>query len=197
MRLSTRCDTSKGFAALDALGDSILDVAAPRALNTLNEQAQTAGFREIDDVYGVSTRTMAKYASQRTARAGDLEASTSVRGKVFPLSEFRPIQTARGVTVVLKGQRVLVPHAFLVKRFGQHVFARGAYRGRSVPKPTGETGGRGFTYGRTRLPISELYTLGPADMFQRRSVVDRMNDRVDEQAPAVFRREIAAVARGF
>ena len=86
---------------------------------------------------------------------------------------------------------------FLVKRFGQHVFARGAYRGRSVPKPTGETGGRGFTYGRTRLPISELYTLGPADMFQRRSVVDRMNDRVDEQAPAVFRREIAAVARGF
>jgi len=196
MRMSAQCDTRPGFAQLDALRASIDDVAKPRTLNTLADQAETAGFRKIGQVYDIPARTMQRYASRRDARAGDLEASITVKGRGFPLSEFRPKQTARGVSVVIKGRRIVIPHTFMVRRFGQHVFARGAYGGKGLSRATGESFGR-FAYGRTRLPINELYTFAPPDAWSNPEVVDAINARVDEQAGKVLQREIAAVSRGF
>ena len=139
---------------------------------------------------------MQRYASRKDARRDDLEASITVKGRGFPLSEFRPVQTAKGVSVVIKGKRITIPHTFMVRRFGQHVFARGAYGGKGLRKATGETFGR-FTYGRTRLPINELYTFAPPDAFSNPEVVQAMDDRVEQQAAAALEREVAAVARGF
>lgn len=196
MRMSATCDTSKGRAQLDALRAGIEDVAKPRTANTLADQAETVGFRKIGELYGIPARRMAQYASRRDARAGDLEASITVKGRGFPLSEFRPRQTAKGVAVTIKGRTFVIPHAFMVRKFGQHVFARGAYGGKGLRKATGESFGR-FAYGRTRLPINELYSFAPPDAWSNPEVVQAMDDRVESQAPSVLRREIAAVTRGF
>jgi hypothetical protein len=179
-------------------------IAVPRALNTLRDQAEVAGLRAVAEKYQISARAMreggdggGKWLSEQDATLGDLEASITVRGRGFPLSQFKPLKTPTGVSVLIKGKRVTIPHAFMVKRFGAHVFARGSYGGKSGGlKPTGETLGR-FVYGAGRLPIQELYTFGPAEAFSNDDVTQAMKDRVAEQAPKVFAREMAAVKRGF
>lgn len=196
MRLSVKVDTAKGFGQIDRLLERIEEVAKPRALNTLADQAETEGFRKIAQVYQIPARTMAQYASRKDARSGDLEASITVKGRGFPLSVFRPRQTANGVAVTIKGRTFVIPHTFMVRKFGQHVFARGAYGGKGVRRATGESFGR-FTYGRTRLPINELYSFAPPDAWSNPEVTEAMNERVERQAASVLRREIAAVSRGF
>lgn len=186
----------QGFRQLDDFAARIRAIAVPRALNTLNAQGHTAAERAIADEYKVSAKTMAPYTTTQAATTSNLEASVTVKGKGFPLSAFKPVQTTNGVAVTIKGKRLVIPHAFMIARFGQHVFARGAYGGKGNVKPTGETFGR-FVYGRGRLPISELFTFGPAEAAGNPRVADAYNDRVEEQAAAVLAREIKAVARGF
>lgn len=197
MRLKTRDNLPEVEADLDALRDRILSVAAPRAINTLQDQAQTAGFREIKQVYDIAPATMDKYTTVKLARAGELEASITVKGRGFPLSTFKPVQNRTGVAVTIKGKRVTIPHAFMVARFGQHVFARGAYGGKGKGvRPTGETFGR-FVFGRGRLPINELWTFSPPDCLANPNVKDAMDAKVEESAPKQLKRELSAIARGF
>lgn len=196
MPVTMRCDTSKGDAALDAFARDVRAIAAVRAVNALSDQAETAGFRKVAELYQIPARTMQQFSSRKYARAGDVEAVQTVQGRAFPLSAFKPVQTRVGVSVTIKGKRVTIPHAFMVARFGLHVFARGSYGGKGGVIPTGETSGR-FVFGRRRLPISELYTFGPADADSNPQVVAAKNERVDEQAAKILNREIAAVRRGF
>lgn len=193
MKLKATCDLSQGHAALDDFARGIHERAIPRTLATLADQAETAGFRKVNELYQVPARTMGQYATIKTE---DTQASITVKGKPFPLSVFKPIQTKTGVSVIIKGRRIVVPHSFMIARFGQHVFARGAYGGKGKTIPTGETSGR-FVYGRGRLPIAELGTFGPADAFGNAQVTETMDERVSEQGGKVLAREIAAVRRGF
>lgn len=193
MRLKATVDTRRGDAQLDALQRRIVEVAIPRALRTLAEQAQTAGFREVNALYRVSPRTMEGYATLIVEEAA---AEIRVKGKGFPLSLFNPVQTRLGVVVTLKGKRTLLEHTFMPARFGgRRVFGRGRYgrtfqfeRGRRSKRSDGQW---------TELPINQLYTFGPADAFGNRSVTRAMDERIDEQAPKVLARELAAVKRGF
>ena len=193
VRVSSNIDAvMKDF---DALESAIVDVAMPRALNELRDQAQVAGLREIASQYDVGPRTMEKYVSVKFATAADLEAKISVKGRGFPLADMRPRQTRAGVTVSIKGKRILVPHAFMVAKFGEHVFARGGYQGKTGGvRPTGEAFGR-FQFGKGRLPLGELFTFGPVEAFGNAAVTEAMNDRVDAQAGAVLKRELRFAAR--
>jgi hypothetical protein len=133
---------------------------------------------------------MAPYVTQKQATPADLEATISAKGHGFPLSLFSPQRVAGGVSVLVKGRRFTIPHAFFIPQAPGHVFARGAYAGKSGGLlPTGEDFGR-FVFGKKRLPISELYTLNPADAMSNTEVVQAMNDRVDEQAADVLRHEL-------
>lgn len=196
MRLTTTDNVAQAEANIDALLARILESALPRAANTLRDQAQTAGYRKINEVYDIPARTMDQYTTLKVSTPNDLEASITVKGRGFPLSTLRPVQTKQGVTILIKRRRVLVPHAFMVARFGQHVFARGSYGGKGAVRPTGESFGR-FVFGSGRLPISELYSFAPPDCLSNNDVRQTMDDRVEQQAPAVLKRELAAVARGF
>jgi hypothetical protein len=188
LRISTRTNIDEVFRDLDAFVASAQNVAVPRALNTLRDQAQVAGLRKISEVYQIGPRTTERYLSITLASPSSPEASINVKGRGFPLSEMKPL---------IKGKRVLIPHAFMVKRFGLHVFARGAYGGKSKgTRPTGERFGR-FVFGKGRLPMSELFTFGPAEMLANQDVTDAMQDRIEEQAPVIIAREISAVRRGF
>ena len=196
MRLTSRDNLSRVMADIDQFRNSITDVAAPRALNALRDQAQTAGLREIAKVYEIGPRTMEKYVTVKLATGGDLEAEITVKGRGFPLSFFRPVPTDRGVRVMVKGRTFVIPHSFMVKRFGQHVFARGSYGGKYGGTPTGERFGR-FVFTKGRLPIAELYSFAPPDCLANASVTAVMDDRVAEQAASVLAREIGAARRGF
>ena len=196
MRLTSRDNLSRVMADIDQFRNSITDVAAPRALNALRDQAQTAGLREIAKVYEIGPRTMEKYVTVKLATGGDLEAEITVKGRGFPLSFFRPVPTDRGVRVTVKGRTFVIPHSFMVKRFGQHVFARGSYGGKYGGTPTGERFGR-FVFTKGRLPISELWSFAPPDTLNNQQVLDAMDARVEEQGAKVLAREIAAARRGF
>jgi hypothetical protein len=175
---------------MDAFVAGVVSIAAPRAINKLRDQARTAGFRKISELYGIGPRTMDQYARVTYASASELKAEINVKGKGFPLSAFQPRQTAAGVSAVIKGVRKIIAHTFLATMPNGHVgvFARGTY-------------GKSFVFGRgqhkkrsdggwTELPINELYSFAPPDAFSNPEVVDAMQSRVDEQAPIVLKQEI-------
>lgn len=197
MRLTTKADFSKGHAQLDQLAQNIRALAIPRAINTLSDQAETAGFRKAGSVYGIPVRSLAQYATRKSATADDPEASITVEGSGLPLSLFSPQQTRKGVSVKIKGRRVVIPHAFMGKgKLPQgHVFARGSYGGKGI-QSTGERSGA-FVFGKKRLPIAKLFTFTPADAFGADEVRQAMDERVNEQTPSVLRRELDAIRRGF
>lgn len=193
VRLSAKCDTSRGHAQLDRLAANIRKAQA-RAANELRRQARTAGLRAVNDEYSIGPRTMEQYVSETVATEDSPEATLTVKGKRLPMSAFKPIVTKRGVSVLVKGRRVLIAHAF-IGQFGQ-VVARGAYQGRKPIRPRGDRF-QGFQFGKGRLPVSALQGISAAEAFGARVVVDAMNNRIDEQSAAVLKRELAAVARGF
>jgi hypothetical protein len=139
---------------------------------------------------------MDKYATLRFATARDLVASKNVKGKGFPQSVIAPRQTAAGVSVLIKGKRVVIPHTFMAKMPNGHVgvFARGYYgarftfaKGKHKRRPDGKS---------TELPINELYSFAPPDAFSNPDVVEAMNDRVAEQMSKVVAQEIRVAAKG-
>jgi hypothetical protein len=199
MRLKITDNLAKVEADLDAWAAGIKDAAVPRALNTLRDQAKTAGFRQVAQVYQISAKTLDGYTTLKAANAGDPQAAIVVKGKGFPLSVFKPIKVAGrggGVSVLIKGKRILIPHAFMIPKAGQHVFARGSYGGKYGGSPTGQAFGR-YTFTKQRLPIGELYSFAPPDCLSNASVREAMDDRVTQQAADVLARSISAARRGF
>ena len=203
MRLNVTDNADKAERDLSALYERIVSTALPRTINALLGSAQTAGFRQIAQTYQIPARTMEQYASQQLASAANLEASITVKGKGLPLSMFNPRSGPQGVTVTIKGRDVLFPHSFMVPgRFGLNVFARGAYGGKGVSRPTGESFGRfvfdrGGVGARHGLPINKFYTFAPPDAFDNPVTVQAMQDNTAERAPAQLQRELSAVVRGF
>lgn len=196
MKLRAKDNLSEVLADIDAFAESIAGVAVPRALNALRAQAQTAGLREISSVYEIGPRTMEKYVTVKAATNGDLEAEITVKGAGFPLRVFRPVRTDKGVRVTVKGRTFIVPHSFIIAKFGGHIYARGSYGGKYGGRPSGESFGR-FQFNRSRLPISKLFSFAPPDALNNQRVRDAMDARVDEQSARVLAREISAARRGF
>lgn len=204
MRLRATTNASEVLRDLDRYADAITRRAVPRAANRLAEQAQTAGLREVSAIYGIGPRSFEKYVTTRLAAEGEFQASITAKGRGLPLYPFAARQVAKGVSVRIKGRRFVVPHAFIATmRSGRvGVFARGAYGGQGITKPTGERFGR-FVFGssyrgrraRSQLPINELYTFGPPEAFANPRVVQAMSDRVQDQIDKVMRREIAFALR--
>ena len=182
---------------LDAYVDGILERAVPRALNTLRQQAKVEGVREAARVYGMRSSDIDVSWREDPATRAVLEARINAKGAGFPLSLFKPVRTAKGVSVLIRGRRVTIPHSFMVPgRFGKRVFARGAYGALRRGTPTGETFGR-FVFSKSRHPINQLYTFGPPETLANEIVQAAMNARLDEQMGPVIAREIRAAARGF
>lgn len=195
--LSVRSNEAEVFADLDAFIDNIRNVASARAENKLRDQAKTAGFKKINELYKIGPRTMDQYTTLKFA-GGSNRAEIVVKGRGFPLYVFQPRQTKAGVSVLVKGRRITIKGAFIAKMRSGHVgvFARGSYGGKSARlQASGDVFGR-FIFGRRRLPINELYTFGPAEAFRNAAVIKAMDDRVREQAPKVLAQEFRFASRG-
>jgi hypothetical protein len=213
-------DSAAVLASLDDWRDEIVSVAVPRALNTLANQADVAIRRKIRDIYGISTADLAPYFNVKLASIDDPQAAIEAQGKGFPLKFFKPVRTAHGTAVTIKGRVVEFAHAFRASAGldTTQVFARGRYgvgapeaprqrRGRrkaglqapsggSVFRASGEAVGR-FQYGLGRHPITLLRSSSAPDALSNQEVIDAGNARVEEQAAKVLAREIAAARRGY
>lgn len=204
MRLQVKVDTGRFERDLDAFESDVLKASA-RTANRLIERAQTAGFRVVAREYGIGPRAFEQYARTRLARDGETVASVEVRGSGLPMYHFQPRQTRKGVTVRIKGKRVLVPHAFMARVASGHVgvFARGAYGGKGVRFLTGDGFGR-FRFGyskrrakdRGQLAINELFTFAAPDAFANEGVVDAMSQAVGDNMDKVMRQELNFLRRG-
>lgn len=208
-RLSVDVDLGKFEDQLDEGVRAIL-LATTRTGNKLIERAKTSGLREIDRIYGIGPRAFEKYVEVRLATEGEFEVSIRVTGKQLPLYHFDPRPTKKGVSVKIKGRRVLIPHAFMARMRSGHVgvFARGAYGGKGVrgERLSGEAFGRfKFARGsqrvrglrpkgkgsrRSGLPVNELYTFTPSEALTNEQVEDAMFKRVQDDLPKVMRQEL-------
>jgi hypothetical protein len=198
MRLSARTNVDEVFADIDAFVERAQTIAIPRAINKLADQAQVAGLRAINEIYAIGPRTMEKYVTVRYAGNARFEATLTAKGAGFPIYVFNPRQTRAGVSVVIKGKRVILLHAFIARMPSGHVgvFARGAYGGKSAKRLIAAgKGTSGFQFGRGRLPVNELYTLSPPDAFGNEDVTQAMNDRIEQQAANVLKQEIRFIAQ--
>lgn len=207
MKLGLRTNVEQVLADLDAFEASVRQVAVPRALNRLRDSARVAGARQIAETYGIGVRDVndSRYLKINLASPGNPVASLSMGGPGFPLSLFKPIKVPSiGISVLIKGRRVLIPHAFLATMKSGHIMvgARGAYGGKSgrAIKRTGAFGrfvfGRGDKlkksnkWGVTELPINEFYGFSLGDALGNRIVEQAMQDRVEELAANELRSQI-------
>lgn len=212
MKLALRANADQVLADLDAFERTVREVAVPSALNRLRDMARVAGARRIAELYGIGVREVndSKYLKLAWANARSPLASLSMGGPGFPLSLFRPLRVPGvGVSVLIKGKRVLIPHTFLATMKSGHLIvgARGAYGGKSA-KTIRRTGTFGrFVFGRgerikapnkwgvTELPINEFLGFSLGDALSNREVENAMQDRVEQAAADVLRSEIRFAVR--
>lgn len=188
-----------------SLSKSQVDTVLSRTINRTLNTGRTAGVRDIRKEYpGVTQRDLEgkpKGGGKGTkmfvsnATKAKLTGSLNATGTPMSLRAFKPRQVRRGVTVRIKGTRVLFPHSFLIKKFGNTVFSRGNYR----------TGG-GFDYrnkrvntkkGSSDLPITTRVTVSQGVMFYNPSVMSKTLKRINEIFPKRFEHEISYILSGL
>lgn len=113
--------------------------AVSRALNRTAERARTDVTRALVKQTGLKFGAVRKATSLWRASPGSLSAEIRAKGGYTSLKEFGPRQTKKGVSAAPWGRRQVFDHAFIVKRYGGHVYKREGAR---------------------RFPIRKLY--GPA-----------------------------------
>lgn len=213
MKLGIRTNVDQVLADIDAFEAKVRQVAVPRALNRLRDAARVAAARQIAEVYGLGVREIqaSRYIRIELASPARPVASFSMGGPGFPLSLFRPLKVpGQGVSVLIKGRRVLIPHAFLATMRSGHLIvgARGAYGGKSgrALRRTGAFGrfvfGRGDRlkrankWGVTELPINEFLGFSLGDALGNRLVEQATQQRVQELAADELRRQIRFAQSG-
>jgi hypothetical protein len=205
MRTRTTNNADEVLGDIESFVRDVQSQAMPAALNVLADRAETVGVRMVSNEYGLTQRDFRKYLSRVRARpGGDSEAAIAATGRGLPIHLFQPRQTKAGVTVRIKGRRVLFPHTFIARMPNGFigVFARGAYGGKGLTQRKGGFGR--FVFGtsgrrgprRGQLPINALYTFGPAEAWRNDKVVGEMQARVDSEMGKVIRSQISRFAAG-
>lgn len=190
LRVDIRHNINQAVDQLAKFSRDMADKAVTRAINKTAQQAKTSAGREIKDQYQISTRVIGRSISIRRAGRGVMQAVITATGKPLPLIAFQAKKDSRGVSVQIKGRRVVVPHAFIATMKSGHkgVFARGGYKGGF--ERNGKQFGR-FQFGKQRFPIGELFTFSVPQGFSNKMVKDKVVKRINEQFPKVLAQEIA------
>lgn len=200
LRVDSNVDRVK--LRFNTLQSGIEEKATLRALNRAGDQAVTAASREIRRTYNISAAKASQQIKVRDrARPGKLSFTIRIFGSRINLIEFvrgsksptvGRARAGRGISVeIKKGQRKLIPHAFIAKMKSGHVgvFVRA--------RPSTKGFGLAFRHGRgSRIrkwpqadaPIVELTTLAVPRMFTQRAV----RTAVARIAIESFRRNFAA-----
>jgi hypothetical protein len=175
-----RIDVSSNIAeirrAFPRIAEELQDKALVRALNRTGSTVRTAAVREIRAEYpGFKAAATRDAMRMRQATREDPAFTLEVRGRRLPLIDFSARQTRRGVSVNIKGRKV-IGRAFIARMKSGHVgvFAR--------VQPDSPKGSPVFRYGPgsrihrrgSDIPITELDTMSVPRAFMQKKIQQSM-----------------------
>lgn len=180
LSLSVASNASAIMAELDDLTSGKQRVAIMRALNRAGDGVRTDASREIRRVYRVKKSTVDKAFSVGRASAERLQVVVTITGRPLSLAGFDPKQTRKGVTVNIKGQRKLIPHAFI----------------RTLRTKKGEEYDVVFIRtGDGRFPVKALKTVDVPGAFTREDVLAVVNSATFERFDTELDRQMKYLLR--
>lgn len=173
--------------ALEKLGATRIGSgkALERALNKTAVTARAQSAREIRDAgYGIKIGGIKDAITIRRATQADLIAVVKATGNPIPLIKYGARQTAKGVSVSVKGGRKVIAHAFIATMSSGHegVFLRTDKSHKKVTR-------KGKTY-YSGLPIKELFGPSIPSAFANQVVQEAVIAAIHKRFPVVLRQEL-------
>ena len=152
--------------------DKALANAARITVNKIITKGKAAANRRVRETYYIKAADLNKSMKITRASYSNPEAQLRIRGRRIAVYAFGARQTKKGVTVRIRRDRgrKLIRHAFI------------------AAMPTGHTG----VFQRKtikRLPIKELYSLSPAQMFELEGVKE-VNLIIEREGGKILQHEI-------
>jgi hypothetical protein len=195
MRLTLRWDTSK----IEPLKNQGLERALFRAVSRAGGDAiramrtssrRSVQFRKRMKAERV-TRGLPVFFPRGPKELAQLEWRVGVSGEIVPVSSFPFRQVRRGVSVAInKGQRKIIPGAFVAKMRSGHV---GIFSRRADPMAAPSSRKRRSSLPRRvgRLPIDEAFTTRISDVFGDSGMVPSVQARGQAVFSSAFDRLLA------
>ena len=168
-------DLEKSLASLSA---GLREQAVPIALNDMAKQARTQSSRIIRQTYNIKAADLKKNLIIKMATAGSLRASVTAFVRSLPVIAFSPSDNKLGVKVTIKkGNSKTIRHAFIAVMPSGHkgVFSRFDGKGHKLSN---------------RLPIKELYTVGPSAAFATKAVQSVVQQLIRDKFPKILEGKI-------
>jgi len=178
---------------ITGLTKAIEDKATVSALNRTATTVRAAAVREIRAEYpGLKAGAVREQLKILRANRGRLMSTVTLRGSRIALIEFSPRQTKKGVTVRIKGQRKLIPHAFIatMKSGLQSVFVR-AQTSKSANVIFRHGKGSRVRKSGPDLPIAELRSISLPRAFVNNKVQTVLKRLARETFIKNYRAELA------
>lgn len=167
--------------------------AAARALNRTGAKAVTLMVRELTAQTGLPRKTLKRAVKAQRASERSLAFALKTRGGNINLRYFKARETKAGVSALVLGKHIVVPHTFMkAGRFPNRVRFDSKGRGK------GMDGNVFIRRGKARLPIeagrSGVYI--PEEMLQGRSLAT-FDALVAADLPVQVDRAIGDALRGY
>lgn len=159
---------------MSSLQSDKVPVAAARAINKTLTNVRTESSKRIRDERALSASVVKSALLIRKANKYQLYGALIASGRPIPLRDYQARQTQKGVTVKVSpsGRKLIVEagrHAFLVGRYGDHVFIRTS---------------------NTRVPIKKLYGPSIPATFLKKKIVEAMTQVAGDNWPKRFEEEL-------
>ena len=158
--------------------------AARRVINRLLTRGRKIGGQRVRAKYAIKASDFNKSTIIRRIAGAALEGQLIIRGRPLRVYYFGAREVARGTTIRIKksGGRKLIRSAFIatmpsgliqvwVRDGEKRIMQRGRYRGQA------------------RQPIRQLFTIGPAKMFEVEGEA-AVKDLIEKEAGPMFRKEL-------
>lgn len=187
--ISVKDAIRKAKAEFSDLTDDQMKRGVSRAINHTLGVSKTDARREIQGVYKIRARDVAKAMLLRKAAIRQVVQTGMLitKGTSLPLIGFGARQTKRGVSVNVMGVRKLVRSAFIatMPSGGRAVFGRGYY----------SQGEFKFRHKRLRkngsdLPITEMRSISIPKAVSNNVVLRRLSERITQYFPGRLTHEL-------
>ncbi len=162
MKIEIKVDMKGLNETIEALSPAKFQKAIIRALDRTAKQGKVAAQKIIREEYNIKLHDISSKI-KTDIHPSKLEAVITATDRSIPLIEFAARQIKTGVSFQVKrGSRKTIKSAFIASMKSGHrgVFTR---------------------IGKKRLPIKQLYTIGVAEMFGSKKVIEAIKKRIYEQ----------------
>jgi hypothetical protein len=151
--------------------DKAFERAAVRTVNQLLLKSRTQGTKKVRETYNIKAGALKKQTTLRRAKPKFPLGYLEVKGRALPVYLFGPRhdrnKPGASVRILRTEGRKIIRGSFIAQMKSGHV---GVFMRKTVQ----------------RLPIKELYTVGPAKMFEARTT-GLFNKLVAREGPKLFR----------